>query len=828
MSSIMPALYARKTEDGRLQTLHDHCLSVASLAAQNGERIGLARLLRLCGLLHDLGKVSDAYQAYLLVEGNARRGSVLHAALGAVYARRRWARADAASMLTADLVAVAVISHHGRLPDLINSKGDAYLEDALSPARFTAPEERAPEPLDTLLPRFFAQVATEAELDALFDKARDEVRQVCSERITAVLQDFPPEKQDKKSFARYGLLGLLQRDIFSALMDADRLDAYRFEAGDTAETTPPPPWDGWTANLEAKLDGFNHTTPIAQLRAAISLECLSHAGEGAGVYRLCVPTGGGKTFSAIRYALATVKAQGLRRIVYAAPYKAILEQTAEELRKALGHEEQILEHHGDVTFVRTDDAGNRDRQQEQETLKRYQYLTERWDSPMVLTTTVQLLNTLFAGGSGSVRRFTALAGSVIILDEAQCVPLRCWYLLMLAIRYLTGVAGCTVLLCTATQPPWEQLRDYPLPQPKPLIADERRLHEAFRRVKLVDRTAEEAFSPERLACEVLAAREKASSALCILNTKATALSLQAAFAAQMPEGVTLYCLTTYQCPKHRAAILDELRAKLHDKQPVVCVATQLIEAGVDVSFGLTVRALAGLESVTQAAGRCNRHAEREGGDLGEVWLVNMEGEHLGALKEIQDAQARVRNMLRPMQASGDPRLQDLLAPEVLRTYFHTLMQDQNEQMYYLTGKVHSQEEGSLLGALCSNPDGRDAYQTQHHGAAYRPLLAQAFESAGKAFTPIEDATTPVLVPYGAGKAIIDALRTERDVRKLRALLREAQPYCVGVYRQDVEALQQNHALTCRDDLEIYMLDQAYYRDTLGLTTERQQMPDWFA
>ena len=827
MSNAITTLYARKTTDGRMQTLYDHSRNVARTASLAGQRVGLGRFMYLCGLLHDLGKASDAFQAYLLAGERAQRGSVLHAAQGAVYARSRWTQPNTASRLTADLMAVAICSHHGKLPDLLNQTGDSYFEKALYPIRFTAPEERAPEPLPVLLPRFFAQVAGETELDELFASAQAEVEWVYKEKIAPAIRDLKAKGKLQEANARDGLLGLLQRDIFSGLMDADRLDAYRFEAGEAAETSVQAPWDAWTANLETKLASFTQTSPIAQLRAAISAECLSHAqeGTGGGLYRLCVPTGGGKTFSAMRYALAAAKWQGMRRIVYAAPYKAILEQTAAELRAALGHEEQILEHHSDVTFDTEDENGNRDRRQEAEALKRYQTLSERWDSPMVLTTTVQLLNTLFAGNSACVRRFSALAGSVIILDEAQCVPIRCWYLLMNAIRYLTGVGGCAVVLCTATQPPWENLPDYPLPAPTPLITDEQKLHEAFRRVRLIDRTAEGEIPPEQLATEVLQARATAGSALCILNTKASALGLYAALQGRMPEDVPLYCLTTYQCPAHRAAIIRALRERLKAGLPAVCVATQLIEAGVDVSFGLTVRALAGLESVTQAAGRCNRHAERKDGSLGEVWLVRVAGEHLGSLKEIQAAQARTLQMLKPMQASGDPRLNDLLAPDVLRLYFHKLMQDQNEWMYYpLSERAHTQDEGSLFGLLCSNRTGRTAYGDNHPGQAYKPLLAQAFATAGNAFAPIEDATTPVLVPYGKGEALMEALRTEQDMKALRQLLREAQPYCVGVFKHDLETLQANHALTCRDDVDIYLLDKAYYHNELGLTTQRQQMP----
>ncbi len=816
------ALLARKTEDGRTQTLRAHCMAVAGYAAQTGAGFGMPALMRLCGLLHDMGKVSHAFQAYLAEGNRQKRGTVSHAPQGAVFARARWGRSGGkpGAPLTADLIAIAICAHHGKLPDLLNSTGDAFLEDALLPTRFDTATEG--EPLPVLAARFYEAVAPEAELDALFEAARAEtfalVRGKLADTVSALAAQAGNAPSTK---ARNGLLGLLQRSIFSALIDADRWDAYRFEAGLGTEAPMLPPWDAWAARLESKLAGFSRDKPIDHLRAAIAEECLSHGGDGAGTYRLRVPTGGGKTFSSLRFALAAARQAGMERVVYAAPYKTILEQTAQEFRTVLGQEDFILEHHSDVVFE-PEEGKNAD---QGEKLRRYELFTQRWNRPLVLTTMVQLLNTLYAGSSASVRRFAALSKSVIILDEVQCIPVSCWYLVTLAIRYLTDIAGCAVVLCTATQPLWEKLKAYPLPTPIPMIRDEERLYQAFRRVRLRDRTGEGAFPPERLADEVLQAQQTAGSALCILNTKATALALYEALSTRKPAGVPLYCLTTYQCPAHRLRLLNEIRERLAARQPVLCVATQLIEAGVDVSFGLTVRALAGLESVTQAAGRCNRHGERGQGELGEVWLVCVAEEKLGSLQQIADAQQRTRFTLawaaRMPAAAGE----DLLSPAVLEGYFKRLINDEERKgtlRYPLTSKNHG-INANLIDLLGSNDMGRGAYKDRHAQKEYPGNMAQAFATAGRYFTPLDACTYPVLTPWGEGARIICQLQTETDIRTTRALLRQAQPYSVAVYKHDLDLLLQNHALSLLPDASVYVLAPAYYQAELGLTTQRQFM-----
>lgn len=790
-----PVLYAR-WQDERWQTLREHSQNVAEQTSRAGEAFGLSALLRLCGLLHDLGKASEAFQEYLPKEDATLRGTVIHAAQGALYALRRWGMGkDLNATLTAQWIAVAIASHHGRLPDLLSERGEDYFARKLA--------EELPEPLEATVARFAAQVAEETELDALFAQAREEFTSYSRKLLTAC----DGLDKDNRETAVHHLMGLTQRMIFGALIDADRWDANCFETGEPVDAPAPSPWEEWARSLENRLAGFVPRNELDHLRADVAADCLAMGTRGAGIYRLSVPTGGGKTFSSMRFALAAVRNAGMERIVYAAPYKTILEQTAKRLRETLGKEELILEHHSDVIFDDKDE--NCDKKQ-----ARYKLLSERWNPPLTLTTMVQLLDTLFAGRSASVRRFPALSRCVIILDEVQCVPLRCWHLMTLAIRYLTRLAGCAVVLCTATQPMWDTLPAFPLPLPIPMVREEARLYDRLQRVHLRDRTLEGELTAQTLAAEVTATLTEVGSALCILNTKRCAMELFDALRAELPESVPLYCLTTLQCPAHRLKLLEQIRALLSAGQPVVCVATQLIEAGVDVSFGLTVRAMAGLESLAQAAGRCNRNAERA---FGMVWLVRVAGEKLSALPDIAHAQTQARKAINHFPPQAGEAYQDvLLTPKAMETYFKILIRENAPAMSYpLTG------EGAgctLLDLLSVNHPGRRAYQTNHAEKAFPGFSAQAYRQAGDTFRALESPTTAVAVPWEEGKQLLEALAQETDLKAIRKLLRRLQLYSVAIYEQDLTRLQQNHALTRLENVGVWAVDDKYYSKELGLTS----------
>lgn len=785
-------LYARKADfPYRWQTLKEHCTAVAEEARQCAMPLMLSQMLYLAGLLHDAGKASEAFQAYLKAE-DGKRGSVVHAGYGARYAYERWHHGSCCRCLTAELIMMSIACHHGRLPDLIDEEGCAYGEKSLI-------DQRLPD-FDIIMERFFEAVADQAELDSLFEKAVQEVT-ARAKAVQDACEGIAGKEQDVAD-AHMILYGLLARDIYGLLIDADRWDAYCFEAN-TTNTVSELPWERWQARLNEQLSGFPKDAKLSKERAEVSLACYNFAEHGAGIWRLCVPTGGGKTLAVMRYALEACKRHGFERIIYTAPYKTILEQTADSLQKIFGDEALILEHHSDAVNEDTTD----------EQLRRYQLLIQRWDTPLVLTTMAQFLDTLFAGRSACARRFAALQNSVIILDEAQCLPMRCTYLMNLTLRYLCRCCQCSVVLCTATQPLFHRTERFPLQKPVGMIADEEALYRAFRRVRAVDKTSLGVQEPEELAERVMEKFRECGSALCIMNTKATATALYQSFLNTVKPGTPVYCLTTAQCPAHRLALLNEIRGLLKAGKPVVCVATQLIEAGVDVSFGLTVRALAGLDSIVQAAGRENRDGRLP---MGEIWIVRIANESLKKLPDIERAKLATSTMLNACQPEDD-----LLSPGMTENYAERWMRVNKGQMEYPLDKG-----STLMELLARNSEGRHDYESQK-GRPYPLLMAQCFRTAGMRFRALDSDTITALVPYGAGKELIDQLLCAERLEECAALMRRMQRYMVNLYPYQIEKLKEEHGAAELPGGFGWALDKRFYDERLGVTIEVKEMDALF-
>lgn len=308
--------------------------------------------------------------------------------------------------LTAEFAAAAICAHHGGLPDVTGVDASDNLHRRAWPEKEVCYEEA--------LKGFFQDISPQS-LDLLFREAQREMGRACT-KIRSICGGIPPAAR-KQAF--YFMLGLLQRYLLSCLLDADRYDTFLFEAQKRPESEPDllGLWSKFAANLEDHLKNFSSDTPINRKRREISEQCYSFSRHGTGIFRLSVPTGSGKTMASLRYALNCAKQNGKERIFYIAPYKSILDQNAEEIRNALKIDDDatLLEHHGDVV-VDNDDT---------ETAARYRLLTQRWNTPIVLTTAVQFLNTLFDARSSCARRMHSLANSVIILDEFQAFPVKC-------------------------------------------------------------------------------------------------------------------------------------------------------------------------------------------------------------------------------------------------------------------------------------------------------------------------------------------------------------------------------------------------------------------
>ena len=820
-----------RESDGREQLLSAHCRNVAALCSRGAEIVGLSKLARLIGLTHDMGKATDEFEDYLRAafRGGKAKSPHHHAPTGAIYAYRRWfmrENAPSCERAAAQIAMLCILGHHAGLTDCLDVKGQSSLLDKMQ-------AEAAPVHADEAIAWFLQNIADEAELDALFESA-------CRE-LSALFHDL-----DKPSADTEIALGLVSRLMLSALVDADRWDSACFEYDENPfEAASAPDWNALLNTFERfRRTHLSDEGDINRIRADISDLCWQKAASETGVVTLSVPTGGGKTFSSLRYALRHAALNGQRRLFYIIPYNTILDQNARDIREALADYPSILEHHSNVVIESEDErradrsAGrhsNAESEDEQDTYKR---LTERWDSDIILTSLVQFLNACYAAPNSAARRFHALTNAVLIFDEIQSLPKACKVLFERAIQFLTQYCRSTVVLCTATQP-----RLSLTPAPVELMPHVDALYERLKRVRYIpqldaDRTCASA------GAEIARLLEE-KSVLAILNTKAAAWSVYdaamqafrerghalAAFDPLLPEDALedaaracspdeILCvhMSTLLCPAHRKRLIAWIKAWLRAGRRVLCVSTALIEAGINVSFPVVIRDLAGLPSVVQAAGRANRNMEYGRGDV-LIWNFPEEARALAHLEDVQHGADITRTFLNSASIDND----ELDSPKMIENYF-------NQEARYIEEKqkfpVEVREDGlrkpcCLTGLLGKNTDAvREAGRREWLKLL---VLRQSFRTAGKYFYVIPDDTKSVIVPWGGGAELIAALNGEHDMREEIRLLRRAQAYSVNVYDNMYRRLKNAGAISLIGNSGVCALAEGFYSDAGGVSVEQSEL-----
>ena len=762
----------RRPDTGAIQLLPVHCLSVAGLCSELCKIIGLEKLGYLAGLLHDLGKISSTGQRRILGLTNER---VNHSSAGMRWLMERAVKAPASTYLAAQMAAIAIGCHHGVRCDMVSPLGHEDWKDRLHPGN-------ADEHYAECIQSFFSEVIPEREAEALLEAAGQEVRQLRL-KLNSL---YPDEAQ--RSFS----LGFTQRLLFSALVDADWTDTACFMDG-----TELPERDGSEARArmweELYLRGERHISalpgshPIDGLRRELSERCRD-AGEDIepGVYRLCLPTGAGKTYAGLRLCLNAARSINARHIFYFAPFKSITGQNAGRIREAIGAE-NVLEHHSDFIAEAGDEAN-------------YQMYSSRWEGcPVICSTMVQFLDTAFAAPRRNVRRMASLTGSVLLFDEVQALPLKHTYLFNLAVNTLAGLFGCVVILCTATQPALGELK-HPLMLSEncDIVPDYRDIFAKLKRVNCdVSRCLHGAVTVPELAGFVSELSDEHRSTLVVMNTKAGAVGLYNELRGRLDSDVHLFCLTTRMCSAHRSDVIRQLEGLL-GKGRVVCVSTQLIEAGVDLSFDCAVRSMAGLVNAIQTGGRSNRHGDGAG-RLGALFMVDCD-ENLSHLQEIDEAKQAMRMLLECM-----PEGTDWLGVEAIDRYYELLYSQkpiEKEMEYHCESS--SGLSVSLVDLLTVNEKGMKAAA----GAGRKVqtfTMHQAFETAEGAFEAISDEKRGVLVPYGAGKELIGRLLSgERSPE----LLRQLEAYTVQLSNSELHKL--DGAVAVELDGTVMVLQGNYY------------------
>jgi CRISPR-associated endonuclease/helicase Cas3 len=536
----------------------------------------------------------------------------------------------------------------------------------------------------------------------------------------------------------------------------------------------------------------------------ISVQCKQSGERERGIYSLTIPTGSGKTLSSLRFALEHAKKHKLDHIIYVIPYLSVLDQTAKKIREVFAEmdEDFILEHHSNVEIPETDDDE-----------EKYKLLTSRWDSPIILTTMVQFLETIYSNKASRLRKFHNMGNSVIIFDEIQALPIKCVHLFNDAVNFLQIFAKSTILLCTATQPHIHNV-DRPVkisenPNIVTLTDKEKQCFErvAIRPIQDKD-DAQGIIKLKQLTFDELAELVKeqldsGKSTLVVFNTKKDAAKLYEKCKSVDCEKAFL---TTNLCPAHRLKILERVRDNLkpESKKLTLCISTQLIEAGVDISFDCVIRVVAGLDSIIQASGRCNRNGESKTPQI--VYIVKLKEENLSRLAEIKDGQEKTERVIREMHGKN------LLSEEAINLFYKYYFYEQKNKMdYNIKG-----EKNTIYNLLNNNTLEMNAYQDQN--CKKYDGLPCAFKTAAENFSVIDKGQTGIVVPYGDAEEIKKQFEASYDPKEKMRKLKELQKYTVSVYSNTLEQLVKEKAFTIIDQC-FYFLDKEYYDDELGLSLD---------
>lgn len=688
--------------------LKEHLLSVAELTQKFSKKFHAAGTGYLAGLWHDLGKYQKDFQERIRklsdydVDDEDTAGyapKVDHSSAGGLLAAKKIGPQHP--------ITYAILGHHCGLQDR---------EDVISRL------ERKKDLLNLAL-----------------QNADRQIKEPCI-------------KEEKLSLKAPCDVTFFYRMLFSALVDADRLDTERFFDPQSSSLRS----GYWTLEqynkkLEEHLNKIIsevEKTPVNELRKRVLEEVTKKAGLEPGFFSLTVPTGGGKTLTSLSFALKHALIHKKDRVIYAIPYTSIIEQNAQVFADIFGRE-NVFEHHSAIA-------------PERESLES-RLLAENWDFPLIVTTNVQLFESLFSSSPSSCRKLHNIANSVIILDEVQTLPLQFLQPVILCLKALVNNFGVTVVFCTATQPALKSFKSVDvdfkgIDNIRELAPNPEELFQKLKRVKVNLPTN---LNTKQTWQEIADNLKNHRQVLCIVNTRRDAYELF----QLMPEG-TIH-LSALMCPAHRSKVISLIKQKLKQGDEARVISTQLIEAGVDIDFPVVFRALSGIDNIAQAAGRCNREGKLP--NLGELYVfVPPEPSPKGHLYLCEQAGKII------LQNYGDP-----LLPENYTRYYKNLL--------WTRGK-----------------EGLDEYKIIYD------MDALKFKQIEKKFRLIDNDGVSVLVPYEQGSEYINTLRMTRDPLKIKEILRKAGPYFVSIPKYSLEKLiQQQSAEILLNSIPVIPRDDIY-------------------
>ena len=745
----------------RYQSMQEHSGNVACISSRICELPELKSIVELAGFLHDAGKLGTENQAdfrNILARGDeVHQYGLDHSTAGGRIALELL-RGNPAS----EFISTLIYFHHG-LEDCINLENGQMLQ-----------ERRLKKEIEySYIKESFFKLY-DRELLAKVGEQADQSYRIMLQKIGDFVKNC--DFKGKKYGSRYFYLGMYLRVALSLLIDGDWTDTgcffqdipieKRFSQEETQRI-----WKECICNFEKYMENEVRKNPdqgnqLNDVRQEISDSCRAAAESEEKRYRLTVPTAAGKTLSSLRFALYHAEKQKKQRIIYIAPYNSILEQNAEEIRSAVGMPSAVLEHHCNVICEDVEE-------------ERYRDLTETWDTPIIVTTAVQILNTLFSDRKSCIRRMHNLCNSIIIFDEVQAFPVKCTELFNLAINFLTQFGGSTVVLCSATQPTLAPLKENNICECREMSRETEKYAEVFKRAEIIDETERYpgGMKTEDLKEFILEKNEEYRSTLVIVNTTACAFQVFRRLEESCSDEYEIFHLSNNMCPQHKLDTLKEIKHALKKREKkIICVSTQVVEAGVNFSFGCVIRSKAGLDNVIQAAGRCNRHKEL--GKMGAVYIVQMsdDAEHLEHLREIRDAQAALQKVLHSFDLDEGALDSEAAIKFYYSAYYSQLRELETKYPVEVSGVMMT-----LTDLLGKNQTGQNQYYRKYERKIHTKL-PQAFLTAGREFEVITDThKISVVVPYGnEPKRLLEELSQTQEEAEKKKILRKLQRYTVGI------------------------------------------------
>lgn len=762
---------AHVSDDGldREESVAEHTEKTMFLCSEKGKRCGLSHFMSLCGLLHDMGKNKQVFSDYLHADEKTKRkqrGSIAHASTGAKYIYDMYHDSSASTKVMVEMISYAVAAHHG-LFDCTNAEHTDIFSQKLSRV----------ENYDEAYNNAKRDYLREYNLDKIYADAENEFNLVWNKikglliRLKSIMKDkYGKDTKVMLCECQFFMLACLQRLILSILIDSDweatsdfmdnintlsKSEAFQFkgifkEAG-----------ENFTSYMSKKRQTIiNHPLmgqekEIFNARNCLQDECIRFAQNPVGIYCLPIPTGGGKTLSSLAYALEFCRFHPeTERIIYVSPYISITEQNAQVFRDAIGNDKWILEHHSSV-------IRNLETVDEEYLNNEWSRYDVNWEEPFICTTFVQFMNTLFSDKSVSIRRMHRFINSVVIIDEVQSMPLKCIHTFNYMINFLNVVCKTNIILCTATQPTLEEAK-CPIcySEPKYMIKDINSWFHKFERVKIETSGMNQKYTFESLGNEIAEQAGKYQSILIVLNTKSAVRKLYDILKAK---DINTEYLTTNLCAEHRSDKIKAIKETLRSKERhIVVVSTNLIEAGVDISFECVYRSMAGLDSLAQTAGRCNRNGEMS---CGTIYLIILEGENTGNMKELQQSVRITKNII---YQYNNEKSDSLLMPRWMEEYYKNMYGSECDKMDFPVEKLDMNIIELLSGGF--RPKEK------------KNVMNPAYKTAGQAYRVIDDNSFGVIVPYKKGEEIIKAIQelSKAKVRDIKAYIRQAQRYTVNV------------------------------------------------